>query len=141
MGTTGHGLVYPDSNSPPQAWVDFQNLAESVETAFDDNEEDTGWTAIGGGVVTGTLRYRVYRGLVYVQCDGSATTTSGVALTLNPSNALPADVRPSVQVRAGAYCAAYPGFMTVQTDGLITALQSSGTSKSTVASMVTYPLG
>ena len=60
MGTTGHGLVYVDSNDPPQAWVDSQNLAESVEAALDAYETWNEWTPIfnpgptnwgsGGGV-------------------------------------------------------------------------------------------
>lgn len=44
MATTDHGLVYPNSSGNVQMWTHLQNLAESVEAAFDAYETFTSWT-------------------------------------------------------------------------------------------------
>lgn len=124
----------------PIASSDTQiNVANIVVTAT--NGYDSGWINIGGGVVTGTLRYRVKRGSVFVHCDGSATSVTATFLTLNPGNALPAWVRPSGTTRGGAYFGSgFNGVLSVQTDGLITGVQATGANRASVAGIVSYPL-
>ena len=46
MGTTGHGIDFPESGDPPQAWVDFENMANSIEAAFDAYETWHPWTPV-----------------------------------------------------------------------------------------------
>lgn len=120
--------------APPQITPSPATGASAVDT--DD------WVSITPNALSsGTLRYRVINGVVYVHINGNLATTSGTAVDLNPSARLPAIVRPSAQVSTGGYFSAFAGVMSMSSIGAITVRQDSGGARATVSGMVSYPVG
>lgn len=112
------------------------------ETGFYRHEVDSGWVNMTNTLSAGgTCRYRVVDGMISVQVDGTATTVSGTVFAIvTAANGIPAAYRPSVQMRGGAYFAAFAGILTVGADGSITAVQSSGANRGSISGVVTYPI-
>lgn len=101
---------------------------------------DAGWTTFASSV-TGVSRYRQINSTGYIHVDGTVSTTSNVIL--NVSNApLPASMWPTAAaMRAGAYFAGYPGVMSIDTAGNVTAIQTTGAAKTSLSCILAYPLG
>ena len=98
-----------------------------------------GWTNFASSV-TGTNKYQVINGVVYVWVDGSFSTTSGTVYNLSTAP-LPVGYRPSgASVRTGAYFGGWPGTLTVGPDGVVSCIQNSGATRASVSGMVIYPL-
>lgn len=103
---------------------------------------DTGWITLPSVLTGGGVYYRVTRGVVYIVIDGVVTTVSGTVLTVSTSS-LPVALRPvnpAGQLRAGGYFGGFPGTITVDNTGTVTAVQNSGANRATVAGSLSYPV-
>lgn len=138
MGSTANNAIpYVE---PTDRLTDFPAAMESQSDKIDGLlGMNLPWTNFASPV-SGTTRYRVVNGVVFVQVDGSATTTSGTELVVSTSP-LPATIRPTANARAGAYFSGYVGLLWVTGAGQIGALQQTGGNRSSVSGIVCYPLG
>jgi hypothetical protein len=137
MGTTpNRGIPYVE----PTAMLNTYPATDKAQAELlDALLLDTGWAVLASGVGGAGVRYRSVAGIGYVQVDGSFSTTSGTAATLS-TGPLPAAFRPAVQTRAAGYFSGYPGTLTVDTAGNVTAVQYSGAGRTSVSGIVIYPI-
>lgn len=104
------------------------------------NLDDVAWTTMTSSLTT--ARWCVRNGIVFVQVDGSISMASGTVTTLvTAANGIPSDYRPSVQAQVGGSFSGRNGIVLVTTAGEVKAVQINGTTTSSVAGMVTYPVG
>lgn len=101
---------------------------------------DSGWITFASGLTAGTSRYREVDGIGYVNVDGTYATTSGTTHTIS-SAPLPAAIRPTANMRAGAYFGGFPGSLSINNLGDVTAIQNSGAGRTSVSGVIVYPLG
>lgn len=106
---------------------------------------DTGWVTMTLATGTGTSRYRVCNGVVYVQISitGASVPDSSTATDLVlAANGIPSDYRPSATVYATANMAGqYIGQVLVLTTGAVSAVHDLGSTISTVRGFIVYPVG
>lgn len=158
MGTTEHGIVYPDSDDHTRLWEHFQTLAESADDALA-ADADAGlvsaWTSMSltpaPGFTVGTSRYRVILGVLVcldvvftrTGSDITATTTGNIPDTLMGSG-VPSAVRPSFGRYLNFNRSTFAqGTALLGADGTITAVTLEGNAvlESTVAIHDFYVLG
>lgn len=118
-------------------------LDTGVEYVWNGSSWDGGWVNLTprNGLSANFFAYRRIGSQVYLNVDGSLTTSSGTSVTIANSGSIPAALVPGYQVRSGGYFAGYPGTITVGIDGSVSVLQNSGSSKSSVAGVMAWPIG
>lgn len=97
------------------------------------------WTTLASNLSSGTARYTVVAGWVQVQVDGALSIATGTVATVTTA-ALPAELRPSIQVRTGGYFGGYPGTLTMTVNGVVTAMHQSGATRGSVSGVISYPV-
>lgn len=142
MGTTTSGIVYPDASGVPgrAALVTLANTTDAILTG-------TGWVnmTLAGG--SGTARYRVLAGIVFVDFNVTISLAAGAETTLvAAASGPPAAYRPTSNIAMGigymvGPSSGGPGFIIPYTTGAITCLNKTATAGTAVSGRYAYPVG
>jgi len=106
---------------------------------------DTGWVNMTLATGSGTARYRVLNGVVYVQMSltGATVPDSSTATDIVlAANGIPSQYRPGGTIYATCnFAGQFIGQALVQVTGAVSAIHDLGSTMSTVRSLITYPVG
>lgn len=123
MGTTTRGLPYPE---PSDDLRDGANAIKALAAALDPALLE--WhtvTATGGA----TIEWAQIGAFTCVRVGGSGTTNGNGNSAIAASGALPANVRPGINMWFGGYISGGGGWVGINANGSVNIRQESGSSR------------
>lgn len=116
MGTTTHGIVYPDASAVPSR-SSLQSMANSIDSVV---FADTGWASLPLATGTGSVNYRMERGVVEIRVNLNALSVPvGSSVTIVAAGGIPTAARSSTSPYFAAFSFDAVGFIQVYADGSI----------------------
>lgn len=110
--------------------------------AFDGRRRSSDWQTLTLATGSGTARWRLMDGKVFVQVNiGSATIAPNTLVTIVAAGGIPAGYRPSIGLAGGGRCGtAATASISVGSDGSVSALHNAASTLNGFVGGLTYPV-